>query len=249
MRSDRAVRHASPGSRTGRPRIDTRRDFFDAMARPAGRVGSGEPSELRQPLRQEPPLRLLLGQRQGPLVGRAGVVRAGPAGGAGRPGRRGRGGSRRGRRGRGWRRSSPSPAAGPSRIATATARFNSTTGDGFTASSASYSAAICRQSVAAAVGAPAWTAAMAAWSVYGPTCRLPSARPTSARPSAISRGVPRRAVLVFEQHEVAVRRSPGRGGATPGGASARAGRRPPGRAAVRPPAGPGGSPRPTGRPA
>ncbi len=46
-----------------------------------------------------------------------------------------------------------SPASGPSRMATATARFNSTTGDGFTARSTSYSAAIRLQSVASALAA------------------------------------------------------------------------------------------------
>ena len=52
--------------------------------------------------------------------------RRGPGGAAGRRGRRGRGGSRRARRRA--RRSSASPAAGPSAIATATARLSSTTG-------------------------------------------------------------------------------------------------------------------------
>ena len=49
------------------------------------------------------------------------------------------------------------PAAGPSRMATATARLSSTTGEGLSARRASYSAAICRQSVAAALSADAWT--------------------------------------------------------------------------------------------
>ncbi|VTU01260.1 unnamed protein product [Gemmataceae bacterium] len=46
----------------------------------------------------------------------------------------------------------------------ATARFSSTTGVGFTANRASYRTAIRAQSVAAGVSAPAWTAAIAAWS-------------------------------------------------------------------------------------
>ncbi len=53
-------------------------------------------------------------------------------------------------------------AAGPSHMATATARFNSTTGEGSARASTPYNATICRQSVAAAVGASEWTAAMAA---------------------------------------------------------------------------------------
>ena len=77
------------------------------------------------------------------------------------------------------------PAAGPSRIATATARFSSTTGDGSARASTSYSPTICAQSVAAALGASACTAAIAAWSVYGPNRRDDSARSTSADPSAI----------------------------------------------------------------
>ena len=57
-----------------------------------------------------------------------------------------------------------SPAAGPSAYATATARFASMTGDESNRSSSLYSAAICRQSVSAAVAASAWQAAMAACS-------------------------------------------------------------------------------------
>ena len=64
---------------------------------------------------------------------------------------------------------SESPASGPSRMATATARFSSTTGDGFEREEHGRRVpTICRQSVARAVGAPAWTAAIAAWTVYGP---------------------------------------------------------------------------------
>src|SRR3546814_18196272 len=45
---------------------------------------------------------------------------------------------------------------------TATARFNSTTGDGATWASASYSATICGQSVSSGRAARAWQAARAA---------------------------------------------------------------------------------------
>ena len=53
-------------------------------------------------------------------------------------------------------------------MATATARFSSTTGDGASAASARYSSAICSQSVSAASRARAWHAAIAACSTYGP---------------------------------------------------------------------------------
>ena len=53
-----------------------------------------------------------------------------PAAGRDRRGRNAPGGSLEARRARGSRRSEPGPAAGPSRIATATARFSSITGDG-----------------------------------------------------------------------------------------------------------------------
>ena len=54
------------------------------------------------------------------------------------------------------------PIEGPSRIATATARFNSTTGDGFIPANSSYSLTICPQSVVAALAASACTAVIAA---------------------------------------------------------------------------------------
>ena len=54
------------------------------------------------------------------------------------------------------------PGSGPSRIATATARFSSITGDGSICRSTSYRATIWPQSVASASVAPACTAAMAA---------------------------------------------------------------------------------------
>jgi hypothetical protein len=49
-------------------------------------------------------------------------------------------------------------------MATATARFSATTGDGAVCSSASYSAAMRGQSVASALTARAWQAAIAACS-------------------------------------------------------------------------------------
>ncbi len=59
--------------------------------------------------------------------------------------------------------------SGPSTMATATAWFSVTTGPGAIASSIRYRASICAQSVSSARGASACTAAMAAWSWYGPT--------------------------------------------------------------------------------
>jgi hypothetical protein len=57
-----------------------------------------------------------------------------------------------------------SPAAGPSTMATATAWLRVTIGPGATARSMPYRASIWAQSVSAARGASAWTAAIAAWS-------------------------------------------------------------------------------------
>jgi hypothetical protein len=56
------------------------------------------------------------------------------------------------------------PAAGPSAMATATARLASTTGVGSYRISSPYRAAISRQSVSAADAAHEWHAAIAAWS-------------------------------------------------------------------------------------
>ena len=94
------------------------------------------------------------------------------------------------------------PTAGPSAIATAAARFNSTTGDGVIRWSAPYSAAIWAQSVSAGVAASSCSAAIAAWSWYGPGRRAARARSTSARPSAIACRVPARSVLVVEQDQL-----------------------------------------------
>jgi hypothetical protein len=56
------------------------------------------------------------------------------------------------------------PGLGPLAMATATAWFSATTGVSETRRSSSYRATICGQSVASALGASSWTAAMAAWS-------------------------------------------------------------------------------------
>ena len=96
---------------------------------------------------------------------------------------------------------SASPAAGPSRMATATARLRATTGEASARSSTSYSATIWRQSVASAAGASACTAAIAACSVYGPNRRDVIARSTSAAPSAMTRAIPPRPVLVGQQDD------------------------------------------------
>ena len=61
-------------------------------------------------------------------------------------------------------------------MATATAWFSATTGLSEIPSSTSYSAAICAQSVASALGASSCTAAIAAWSWYGPTPRAAAPR-------------------------------------------------------------------------
>src|SRR5947199_405436 len=60
------------------------------------------------------------------------------------------------------------PACGPNAIETATARFSSTTGDGITLASTSYSLTIPGQSVSSGVRARAWQAAISACSRYGP---------------------------------------------------------------------------------
>jgi hypothetical protein len=61
-----------------------------------------------------------------------------------------------------------SPAAGPSAIATATARFSSTMGEPVRIASCSYSPAMRCQSVASGVPARAWQAAISACSTYVP---------------------------------------------------------------------------------
>src|SRR5438128_6022755 len=62
-----------------------------------------------------------------------------------------------------------SPASAPRAMATATAWFSVTTGLSDICIRSSYTATICGQSVASAFGASSWTAAIAAWSWYGPT--------------------------------------------------------------------------------
>ena len=60
-------------------------------------------------------------------------------------------------------------------LATATAWFSATTGLSEVCRSSSYRATICGQSVASALGASSWTAAIAAWSWYGPSGAAASA--------------------------------------------------------------------------
>ena len=84
--------------------------------------------------------------------------------------------------------SRPSPACGPWTMATATAWFSATTGLSEIRSSSSYSAMICGQSVSAALGASSCSAAIAAWSWYGPVGPRGSAPVISATPSAMQRG-------------------------------------------------------------
>src|SRR5215218_918068 len=81
--------------------------------------------------------------------------------------------------------SSSSPASGPSTIATATAWLSVTIGFGDRRSSSRYSARICGQSVSSARSASACTAAIAAWSWYGPGVARASAPDTSATPSSM----------------------------------------------------------------
>ena len=87
------------------------------------------------------------------------------------------------------RRRARAPACRPERHAEATARLSSTTGDGVSCASASYSAAIRTQSVSAAVRARAWQAAIAACRPYGPRPRAPR-RVRSARGRGGSAGGP-----------------------------------------------------------
>ena len=101
-----------------------------------------------------------------------------------------------------------SPTAGPSAIATAAARFSSTTGDGVMRWSATYSVAICGQSVSAAVDASSCRAAMAAWSWYGPGRRSVSVRCDEGLALGDPGVVPQRPVLVVEEHQLAGRSDP-----------------------------------------
>ena len=101
------------------------------------------------------------------------------------------------------------PAAGPSRMAIAAARFSSTTGDGSARASTSYSPTICGQSVASAVAASACTAAIAACNVYGPN-RRDEMRALDQRDALCDqRTIPQTSILIGEQHQLSVRRRPG----------------------------------------
>ena len=95
-------------------------------------------------------------------------------------------------------------------MATATAWLSATTGLSEIRSSSSYSATICGQSVASALGASSWTAAIAAWSWYGPVGPRGSASVISATPSAMCVGVPAAPVLLGHRDQRAVRPGPGR---------------------------------------
>ncbi len=71
-------------------------------------------------------------------------------------------------------------------MATATAWFSATIGLSEMRISSSYNAVICGQSVASALGASSWIAAIAAWSRYGPAVPRGSAPVMSATPSAMA---------------------------------------------------------------
>ena len=99
-----------------------------------------------------------------------------------------------------------SPACGPNARAVATPRLSSTTGDGVTRASPSYSAVIRSQSVSSATVARAWQAAIAACSAYGPTVPPQVLDRLDVRESATDQQpVPPRAVLVEQQHRLTVR--------------------------------------------
>ena len=92
-----------------------------------------------------------------------------PAGGTGRRAPRGPGGSRPARRAPAWPSIKRKAACGPSRMATATARFSSTTGDGSHAQQQVVQAHDPGPSRSPRRSEPsACTAAMAAWRVYDP---------------------------------------------------------------------------------
>ncbi len=136
-----------------------------------------------------------------------------------------------------------SPAAGPNAIDTATARFSSTTGEGVSCASVAYSAAMRGQSVASAVSARAWQAAIAACSAYGPSAPPSfSARSSASEAATDQQAIPVRAVLFQQQHRLAAGPT-ARACARPGSPSARPARAPPVRAAsARPARGRGAAP-------
>ena len=107
-------------------------------------------------------------------------------------------------------RTTASPASGPNAWAVATPRLSSTTGEGLIWASPSYSATMRGQSVSSATRARAWQAAIAACSAYGPVVPPELLDPLDAgEPAADQRLVPTGAVLVEQQHRLAVRAGAG----------------------------------------
>ena len=103
-----------------------------------------------------------------------------------------------------------SPASGPNACAVATPRLSSTTGDGLIRARPSYSAVIRSQSVSSATVARAWQAAIAACRAYGPTVPPSSLDPVDVGQAAPDQqAVPPGAVLVEQQHRLAVGADPG----------------------------------------
>ena len=97
--------------------------------------------------------------------------------------------------------------SGPSAIATAIARFSSTTGPGRTRSELRRSGARSRASRCPRRAARARARRRSPPGARrGRAARARSAAAASARPSVDLRAIPARAVLVLEQHELAVRR-------------------------------------------
>ena len=124
-----AMHRPRPPGPGGRRRPPTSR----SRSRPAGRPRSS----LREPLHEELLLGGVVGERERRAVGVGGLGVAAEAGAAGRPSSPAGSGSRRGGRRAPAPRPRPAPAAGPSTIASATARLSATTGDGQMRSSSS----------------------------------------------------------------------------------------------------------------
>ena len=168
---------ASAGfARSGHP---TGRPSIPDSAVRAGSACGGRPARTAYARRRDP--------RRVPTDGR---VRRTPGGG---------------RRARWRRRARPAPPAGPSTIASATIRLRVTIGPGATTASTPYSPRICGQSVSCARGASSCTAAMAAWSWYGPSAAVDRAVADQRDPLGDRAGVPARPVLLGQRHERAVR--------------------------------------------
>ena len=99
-------------------------------------------------------------------------------------------------------------------MATATARFSSTTGDGAIRASSSYSAAISAQSVAAGRGSRGVAGGDRCLHLVGPRLVALGGRLQQGESLVDLVAVPARAVLVLERDDVA-------GGVDPGGAARR----------------------------